>query len=174
VRIQAGLIRLGRVEGCKIWVPINDRNLAHGDVAFSTQTISAIPRFGFDENTRRIVQNIDVLWLRNNVIERAFEIESTTSIYSGLLRMNDLLLAQPNVLIDLNLVAPEASLQRVASQLARPSFRTLAPKIRYVTFHQVDECIERLATLPEHARVSGLLQGERLVSENTTIHPEYV
>jgi hypothetical protein len=87
--------------------------------------------------------------------------------------MNDLVLAQPNVLIDLNLVAPEASRQRVASQLARPSFRTLAPKIQYVTFRQVDECIERLSTLPEHARVSGLLRGERLVSENMLIHPEY-
>jgi hypothetical protein len=173
VRIQAGLIRLGRVEGCKIWVPVNDRNLAHGEVAFSTQTIPAIPRFGFDENTRRIVQNIDVLWLRNNVIERAFEIESTTSVYSGLLRMNDLVLAQPNVLIDLNLVAPEASRQRVASQLARPSFRALAPKVQYITFRQVDECIERLSALPEHARVSGLLRGEHLVSDNTTVYPEY-
>ena len=154
-------------------MPINDRNLAHKEFAFSNQTVSTIPRFGFDENTRRIVQNIDVLWLRNNVIERAFEIESTTSVYSGLLRMNDLVLAQPNVLIDLNLVAPESSRQRVASQLARPSFRALAPKVQYVTFRQVDECIERLSTLPEHARVSGLLRGERLVSENTTIHPEY-
>lgn len=173
VRMQAGLIQLGRVEGCKVWVPTNDRNLAHGSVGFSDETVAALPRFGFDEHTRRIVQNIDVLWLRNNVIERAFEIESTTSVYSGLLRMNDLVLAQPNVLIELSIVAPEASRQRVASQLARPSFRTLAPKVQYVTFDQVDECVTRLATLPGHARVSGLLRGVRLFSEGMTIHPEY-
>jgi hypothetical protein len=174
VRMQAGLIQLGRVEGCKVWVPINDRNLAHDSVAFSSETVAALPRFGFDENTRRIVQNIDVLWLRNNVIERAFEIESTTSVYSGLLRMNDLVLAQPNVLIDLNVVAPEASRQRVASQLARPSFRTLAPKVQYVTFGQVDECIAHLSTMPRHARVSGLLQGVRLSPDDMTVHPEYI
>jgi hypothetical protein len=32
-----------------------------------------LPNFEFDENTRRIVQSIDVLWLIKNVIHRAFE-----------------------------------------------------------------------------------------------------
>jgi hypothetical protein len=44
---------------------------------------------------------IDVLWLDGNAIVAAFEIESTTSIYSGLLRMSDLLAMQPNLNIPL-------------------------------------------------------------------------
>jgi hypothetical protein len=45
----------------------------------------------FDDVTRRTVEMIDVLWLKGSAIVAAFEIESTTSIYSGLLRMSDLI-----------------------------------------------------------------------------------
>ena len=93
VRIQFALIALGQAEGCSVWVPANDRNLSYQRQPFSARTIGRLPNFGFEENTRRIVQNIDVLWLRRNVIRKAFEIESTTSIYSGLLRLNDLVLS---------------------------------------------------------------------------------
>jgi hypothetical protein len=80
VKIQSGLIQLGRAEGCSVWVPPSDRNLSYKGAAFASATLERLPNFGFDENTRRIVQNIDVLWLMRNVIHRAFEVESTTSI----------------------------------------------------------------------------------------------
>ena len=48
----------------------------------------------------------DVL-IEGNSIVAAFEVESTTSVYSGLLRMSDLLALQPNLSIDLFLVAPD-------------------------------------------------------------------
>jgi hypothetical protein len=38
---------------------------------------------------------------------RAFEVEHTTAIYSGLLRMADLLSLVPNMDIKLHIVAPE-------------------------------------------------------------------
>ena len=40
-------------------------------------------------------------WLKGNAVVAAFEIESTTSIYSGLLRMSDLIAMQPNLNIPL-------------------------------------------------------------------------
>jgi hypothetical protein len=60
----------------------------------------------FDEATNRTIELIDVLWLKGNAVVAAFEIESTTSIYSGLLRMSDLIAMQPNLNIPLYLVAP--------------------------------------------------------------------
>jgi hypothetical protein len=84
IRIQWALIQLGHAEGCSVWVPIPDRNLSYQRVPFSANTLDRLPNFGFEENTRRIVQNIDVLWLKRNVIQKAFEVEATTSIYSGL------------------------------------------------------------------------------------------
>lgn len=162
VRIQHSLIALGKAEGSGIWIPTNDRNLAFQKQPFSDLTVGRLPNFGFDENTRRVVQNIDVLWLQGNVIRKAFEIESTTSIYSGLLRLNDLTLAQPNNQIDLYIAAPERRKPRVFDQLTRPSFRSLIGACRFVSFEEIDKLIERVTVLGlgTSGRVSGLIQGE--------------
>ena len=48
----------------------------------------------FNEATNRTIELIDVLWLKGNSIVAAFEVECTTSVYSGLLRMSDLLALQ--------------------------------------------------------------------------------
>jgi hypothetical protein len=118
---------LGRAEGCGVWVPINDRNLSYPRKAFSGMTIERMPHLGMDETARRVVQNIDVLWMRRNGIQRAFEIEATTSIYSALLRLNDLVLAQPNIQTDLNIVATRKRREKVYTQLLRPSSQSLLP-----------------------------------------------
>lgn len=60
VKIQSALIELGRAEGCSVWVSPNDRNLSYKGQTFAARTLERLPNFGFDENTRRIVQNIDV------------------------------------------------------------------------------------------------------------------
>lgn len=97
----------------------------------------ALPNL-FDEATNRTVELIDVLWLRGNAIVAAFEIESTTSIYSGLLRMADLLAMQPNVTIPLYLVAPDERPNKVLSEVNRPTFSRLSPPLnqacRYLAF----------------------------------------
>lgn len=162
VRIQHSLIALGKAEGCGIWVPANDRNLAFQSQAFSDLTLGRLPNFGFDENTRRIIQNIDVLWLDGNVIRKAFEIESTTSIYSGLLRLNDLTLAQPNNQIELFIAAPKRRKPRVFDQLTRPSFQALLGGCRFVSFEEIDSFIDRInvLNLGTAGRITGLIQGE--------------
>ena len=73
----------------------------------------------FDPATNRTIELIDLLWLQGNAITAAFEIESTTSIYSGLLRMSDLLAMQPNIAIPLFLVAPEERRNKVIQQVNR-------------------------------------------------------
>jgi hypothetical protein len=174
VRIQFALIALGQAEGCSVWAPTNDRNLAYRQQSFSARTVDRLPNFGFDVNTRRIVQNIDVLWLSRNVIRKAFEIESTTSIYSGLLRLNDLVLSQPNIQIDLYIASAQARRDKVCNQLMRPSFHPLLSKCEFVSFERISEQMERLETLPlqEGVRVSGLLRGERFSLPNHFLYPD--
>ncbi len=72
-----------------------------------------------------VAENIDVLWIRGSAIARAFEIEHTTSVYSGLLRMADLLALQPNMRISLHIVAPEARRKKVYQEIRRPVFSHL-------------------------------------------------
>ncbi len=73
----------------------------------------------FDEVTNRTIELIDVLWLRDNVIVAAFEVESTPSIYSGLLRMSDLISMQPNLNMPLYLVAPDERRDKVIAEVDR-------------------------------------------------------
>ena len=162
VKIQWALIRLGVAEGCTVWVPPGDRHLAYGQYRFAGVTLDRLPHFGFDENTRRIVVNIDVLWLTRNVIRKAFEIESTTSIYSGLLRLNDLVLAQPNNQIDLYIAADRSKRDKVHAQLMRPSFQQLIPKCQFISFDYLEEQLTRVADFPleSGARITGLVSGE--------------
>jgi hypothetical protein len=56
---------------------------------------------------------------------RAFEVEHTTAIYSGLLRMADLLALQPNMDIRLHIVAPEVRKEKVFTEIRRPVFSLL-------------------------------------------------
>ena len=56
---------------------------------------------------------------------RAFEVEHTTAIYSGLLRMADLLALQPNMDIRLHIVAPDDKRERVLREIRRPVFSLL-------------------------------------------------
>ena len=96
---------------------------------------------------------IDVLWLDRNAIVAAFEIESTTSIYSGLLRMADLVAMQPNLNIPLFLVAPEERREKVFTKVNRPTFSRLDPRLaeicRYISF---DALRERLAQVKDFVR----------------------
>lgn len=80
----------------------------------------------YGEATLKTVEQIDVLWLRRRTIIRAFEVEHTTSVYSGILRMADLLALQPNLRIRAHIVAPNNRREKVKQEITRPVFTHLA------------------------------------------------
>jgi hypothetical protein len=129
--IQWLLLKLGSDLGLGVWVARNDRSKSIGANEFATLRgmRPSLPH-QFDEATNRTIELIDVLWLQGNTIVAAFEIESTTSIYSGLLRMSDLLSMQPNLKIPLYLVAPDERRDKVISEINRPTFSRLTPPMR--------------------------------------------
>ncbi|HUW14595.1 MAG TPA: hypothetical protein VM537_33050 [Anaerolineae bacterium] len=131
--MQSLLLRLGSDMGLDVWVARNDRNrIVDGErLADLPRMRSRLPR-QFDEVTQRIVELIDVLWLRENEIVAAFEIEHTTSIYSGLLRMSDLVAVQPSLRIPLYLVAPDERRDKVRNEVNRPTFSRLRPRLSQV------------------------------------------
>ena len=121
--IQFHLLRLGANIGYRVWVARNDRSKTWDGTVLSEipELVSELPT-QFNEATNRTIELIDVLWLRGNSIVAAFEIESTTSVYSGLLRMSDLLALQPNLEINLYLVAPDERRDKVQQEILRPTF----------------------------------------------------
>ena len=109
--------------GLDVWVAKNDRTKKwNGQVlGMLPQMVSELPT-QFNEATNRTIELIDVLWLKGNSIVAAFEVEATSSIYSGLLRMSDLLSLQPNLDINLYLVAPDERRNKVEQEILRPTF----------------------------------------------------
>src|SRR5215207_366826 len=96
----------------------------------------------YDALTIKTIEQIDVLWLKGRSIVRAFEVEHTTSIYSGILRMADLLALQPNMDIRLHIVAPSERRGKVFEEIQRPVFSLLekgplAESCSYLSYESV-------------------------------------
>ena len=128
--IQWLLLKLGSDMGLDVWVAQNDRGRSYQGSSFSTvPRLRGELRIPFDEATNRTIRLIDVLWLRGNAIVAAFEVESTTTIYSGLLRMADLVSINPNLNIPLYLVAPDDRRNKVITEVNRPTFSRLDPPL---------------------------------------------
>ena len=138
VRMQWLLSKMGRQAGQTVWVPKNDQQRIISKYHFEEFPDSFSP--GLDTEAK-YVENIDVVWKEQYRIDAAFEIENSTSIYSGLLRFADLTMVAPNTLYPMFLVAPSERRNRVREQLTRPSFRHLRidRRVRYLSYEKVDE-----------------------------------
>jgi len=123
-RMQHLLLTLGREMGFDVSVGRNDRGRECDGVLLRDLPgmLEELPT-QFNPATTQTIDLIDVLWLKGNSIEAAFEVECTTSVYSGLLRMSDLLALQPNLSIRLYLVAPKERRAKVDREIMRPTFR---------------------------------------------------
>lgn len=131
--IQYHLLKLGSDMGLSVWVARNDRSKQFNGTVLGTmpRMISSLPT-QFNVATQKTIELIDVLWLKGNTIVAAFEVESTTSVYSGLLRMSDLLALQPNLDIKLYIVAPDDRYERVKKEILRPTFELRAKPLSSV------------------------------------------
>jgi hypothetical protein len=150
--IQYQLLVLGAEMCLDVWVARNDRSRS-----YQGRALGALPRMKqelptqFNAATQRTIELIDVLWLKGNSIVSAFEVESTTSIYSGLLRMSDLLALQPNLDINLYLVAPDERRDKVEQEILRPTFQLRPKPLRricgYLSFSKLIEKVEGIRKL---------------------------
>jgi hypothetical protein len=125
IRVQAKLAEIGEKLGLKIWLPRNDRGKVQEFWKPKENILLDELPFSFDDVTLRTIKNIDLLWVRGRTIIRAFEVEGTTSIHSGILRMADLLSLLPNIEINIHLVAPANRRNEVFKQISRPVFAVM-------------------------------------------------
>lgn len=152
--IQARIAGIGETMGFKIWLPRNDRSRVLQHWTQSKDSLLETLPLNYDEATLSTIENIDVLWLRGRSIVRAFEVEHSTSVYSGILRMADLLALQPNMDIKLHIVAPAERREKVFQEIRRPVFSLLekGALAQYCTFISYDGVRE----LAQHEHLSHL------------------
>jgi type II restriction enzyme len=140
--MQGWLRDLGRALGFTVWIASNDRGRAYEGGRLGDGCLSELPSPYCDGPGADAIHLIDVLWLdQGKTTVAAFEIEHTTSIYSGIVRLLDLALgAGAGIAHDLFLVAPDARESDVRAQLARPAFQRIGDlHVRFLPYSALAE-----------------------------------
>jgi hypothetical protein len=92
-QVQTLLGGIGTLKGYSVYVPPNNIELLDWTLVRRFQPIAALPAYVVER--ARFASEIDVIWVdhKQDAIAAAFEVEHSTTIYSGLLRFfNDVLL----------------------------------------------------------------------------------
>lgn len=144
IKIQATIARIGEGMGFKIWLPRNDRSRIFEVWTPKQGSVLKDLPLNYNVDTLKTIENIDILWINERTIVRAFEVEHTTSIYSGILRMADLMALQPNISIKAHIVAPNERREKVMLELSRPVFKhTLAPSCTFISYTAIEELAQQ-------------------------------
>lgn len=147
--IQSWLRDLGRALGFDVWIAANDRGRSDGRGGrLDDGCVDALPEPLASLPGADAMRLIDVLWLERGSprVAAAFEVEHTTSILSGIVRMLDLASAQGGAVPGLFLVAPDDREDEVRAQLKRPAFATISSlRVRYLPYGELARCRDDMA-----------------------------
>ncbi|MCW2242475.1 hypothetical protein [Azospirillum canadense] len=139
--------------GYDVWIASNDRGRAYNGGKLGEGCLERLAEAIEQALGADAVRLIDVLWLDRNKahVAAAFEVEHSTSIYSGIVRMLDLALGTvAHALEGMFLVAPNGREEEVRAQLARPAFSRVADlQVRYLPYGELEchrESIARFGT----------------------------
>jgi type II restriction enzyme len=146
--VQGWLRDLGRALGYDVWVATNDRNRPCGDGRLGDRCLDALPPPLATGAGADFIPLIDVLWLEHDSgrVEAAFEVEHTTTIQTGIIRMLDLAETQAGGLPGLFLVAPDEREGEVRRQVQRPAFRRLGELcVRWLPYGELERNREAMA-----------------------------
>lgn len=166
-QIQYLLIKIGRALKYDVYVARNDRHRSYDGQAFALLTIPTLPPMDWPQEVMNTTNLIDVIWLRPGTSEivSAFEIEKSTSIYSGILRMEDLARSIPECTCHFYLVAPNRREKEVMAQLTRPAFRGDLTDIAlaFIPFDNLRDHCDALCKFGEdHTILRKIAQGSAL------------
>lgn len=172
-RMQYHLIKIGRALGCDVFVARNDRSRQCQGHTFAGLTLPAFPPHPWGAELADTVQLIDVLWFEANTsnIVAAFEVEKSTSIYSGLLRMQDLAHSMPGCTCRFYLVSPDQREKEVMAQFARPSFLAGLQGLAFsfLSFSELDKHCESICKVgSDHTIMARLAKQPARASAQTS------
>jgi type II restriction enzyme len=149
--MQYHLLKIGNALGYDVIAASNDRSRQHCGNSFSFMSLQQFPEINLDKETLNTVKLIDVLWFQkgtNNVIS-AFEVEKSTSIYSGILRLTDLSYTIAKGDEVLYLIVPDKREKDVCMQLCRPAIKQNNVPIKYILFSELRSHCDALCKFGE-------------------------
>jgi type II restriction enzyme len=149
--MQYHLLKIGSSLGYDVITASNDKSKCFNDTNFSFICLQKFPEMNTDNDTASTIKLIDVLWYQkgtNNVIA-AFEVEKSTSIYSGILRLTDLSYSIADGDETFYLIVPDKREKDVCLQLSRPAIKGIKTKINYILFSDLRKHCDALCKFGE-------------------------
>lgn len=134
--MQFHLLKIGQALGYDVTPASNDRSRAYNGQSFSFMSLPTFPKMTIEVDTLNTVKLIDVLWFKKGTshVIAAFEVEKSTSIYSGILRLTDLMYSISDGGETFYIVAPDSREKDVVLQLSRPAIKNMNTEIHYILF----------------------------------------
>lgn len=134
--MQYHLLKIGQSLGYDVISASNDRSKSHKGNSFSFISLASFPKIDINKETYNTISLIDVVWFEKGTNKPicAFEVEKSTSIYSGILRLTDLSYSLSDSQQNLFIVIPDKREKEVVIQLSRPSIKSNQTKIQYIVF----------------------------------------
>ncbi len=154
--MQYHLLKIGHSLGYDVISASNDRSRSHDGNNFSFISLSDFPEIDVDkEDTRNTIALIDVTWFKKgtNKIVSAFEVEKSTSIYSGILRLTDLYYSFPEDPSTLFLIIPDNREKELVLQLNRPAIKGNNIKIHYILFSDLRKHCDAICRFGENQEI---------------------
>lgn len=140
-QMQFYLAQLGHALGYQVWIPRSDQWREYHGTRLAELSTESLPPLPFNEHAQRIIRNIDVIWLDEGHPARLFEVEHTTAIYSGLLRMSDLITLIPSMNIAMYICSGAERKDKVIAEVNRPTFARrgvpLSERCRFIPFEKL-------------------------------------
>ena len=120
--LQWLLAKIGHKVGCQVWIAASDHNKACNNEQLGDLSLPSLPILA-ESTFQKVIGKIDVLWLLDQEVIAAYEIEQAcTDVSVSLLRLYDLKALFPDYQMTLCLVAPQERFEKVQFELSRPAF----------------------------------------------------
>lgn len=153
--MQYYLLKIGSSLGYDVFSAINDKSKSYSGNNFTFLCTSEYPQMETDKETQNTIKLIDVLWFEkgtNNVVA-AFEVEKSTSIYSGILRLTDLSYSIADGDETFYLIVPDDRVKDVWMQLSRPAIKAIGVSIKYILFSDLRKHCDALCKFGDNYHV---------------------
>lgn len=153
--MQFHLLKVGKALGYDAIAAANDRGKCYGEVNFTFISLNQFPEMRLDKETLGTIQLIDVIWFEKNSNKPicAFEVEKSTSIYSGILRLSDLAISFTEHQTSLFIIIPDNREKEVVMQLSRPSIKSSNVMIKYILFSDLREHCDALCKFGDSHKI---------------------
>lgn len=144
--MQFHLLKIGAALGYDVIAASNDRSKRWEGNSFSFLSLKEFPVINLEKEVLNTIKLIDVLWFKKgtNHVIAAFEVEKSTSIYSGILRLTDLSYSMTNEDQVIYLVVPDNREKDVVLQLTRPAIKKANVAMKYTCFSDLRQHCDAL------------------------------